>query len=309
MVAKDISVCPVIIDTDIGTDIDDTLAICYAIGKGVDINLISTVHGISEFRAKIARMIVDSFDGKGFSSIVSKSVPVVYGENAPLKQRQIFVSGIEGKCLSDVDITKLNSLKIEGGAYLKIADSINTNYALGKKTNIIAIGPLTNIAKVFLNNPGIETKIDNIYMMGNVIITPDNYYLNYRAHNFKVDPEAADIVFGKAVKKTVITTEASKKAWFTIEELLDFEKHDCFAAKYIANASKDWLDLSKSNIASLYDPLVVDSMLYSQAEEVIRDDLRIVLTPRPEFRTSVLNTLKNSFLYNVNQRNAKSNAC
>jgi inosine-uridine nucleoside N-ribohydrolase len=43
---------PLIIDTDIGTDIDDALAIIYAVANDIDIKLITTVHGNAMQRAK-----------------------------------------------------------------------------------------------------------------------------------------------------------------------------------------------------------------------------------------------------------------
>ena len=74
-----------IIDTDIGTDVDDAIALTYAIRSGIDIPLITTVHGNTTIRARIARKLV---------SLLGKDIPVVAGAEKPLKQ-----PGQEGKVM------------------------------------------------------------------------------------------------------------------------------------------------------------------------------------------------------------------
>jgi len=70
-----------IIDTDIGGDVDDSIAIYYAVKSGMDIKLISTVHGNTELRAKIAKKL---------TTLLDVEIPVAAGEEFPIKQRQIW---------------------------------------------------------------------------------------------------------------------------------------------------------------------------------------------------------------------------
>ena len=65
-----------IIDTDIGTDIDDAIALVYAVRSGYDIPLITTVHGNTIRRALIAQKL---------ASLLGADIPIAAGEKKPLK--------------------------------------------------------------------------------------------------------------------------------------------------------------------------------------------------------------------------------
>ena len=59
-----------IIDTDIGTDIDDALALAFALKLGLDLKLITTVHGDTLLRAKIAKKL---------TQLLGADIPVAAG--------------------------------------------------------------------------------------------------------------------------------------------------------------------------------------------------------------------------------------
>lgn len=230
-----------IIDTDIGTDADDALAITYAIRSGMEIPLITTVHGDTVLRGRIAKKLI---------ALLGPEIPVAAGVSKPIKQTQIFWTGLEGKDFVD-DKEKLD-LRHDG------VDALIETICQNKgDVNIACIGPLTNIATAFQRNPGLPKYINHLYIMGNVILTPDAFYCNYRAHNFKVDPEATDIVLEAAVSKKIITTEVCKKSFLTREELGSYLKTGNAALQYITRAAVAWMDYIKYDVVYLYDPLVV----------------------------------------------------
>ncbi len=68
-----------------------------------------------------------------------------------------------------------------------------------KKTTILAIGALTNIALAIEKDPNIVKKIEIIWLGGHSVLQENN-----SEFNFKQDPEAARIVFDSEVKLTVI---------------------------------------------------------------------------------------------------------
>ena len=81
-------------------------------------------------------------------------------------------------------------------------------------------------------------------------------YLNYRPHNFKVDPEAVDIVFESKIKKVVIPTILAKQNWLTRADIACLPKTDPVGA-YLSCAGMRWLDRMGHDNAYLYDPLTV----------------------------------------------------
>jgi inosine-uridine nucleoside N-ribohydrolase len=44
-----------IIDTDIGSDADDALALAYALKSGIEVALVTTVHGDTRLRGSVAK--------------------------------------------------------------------------------------------------------------------------------------------------------------------------------------------------------------------------------------------------------------
>lgn len=261
-----------IIDTDIGSDIDDAIAIAYALKRGLDVKLISTVHGPVGIRAKIA---------KKFTEELGYNIPIAKGYSKPIKQQHIFTTGLEGKGYVE-DYPYSGILRIDA-----LAETI---YANKEEIDIAAIGPLTNIAKTLEKYPEMENYVANIFIMGNAITTPERYYLNYRAHNLKVDPEAADIVFNSKICKTVITTPICKKNFLTPEEIQRLR------IDYISKAGKDWLEHINDNVAYLYDPLVIHHYFdYSITDKKFYGDedneVRVTTEVFNGFKHTLLSTL------------------
>ncbi|MBT3406272.1 nucleoside hydrolase [Candidatus Woesearchaeota archaeon] len=230
-----------IIDTDIGTDVDDALAIAHAVKSGIDLELITTVHGDTETRAKIAKKLLN---------LLGKDVPVHMGEETPLKQRHIYTSGREGQGFLEND----DVLDIERDGIDALAETILRNRG---NINIAAIGPLTNIAKAFQTYPELPGAVNHLYLMGNAVVRSSEYFINYRSHNFKVDPEAVDIVMAAEVDKTIVTTGVCKLNFLTSEDLQQMGKHPSQAVKYLAAAAQEWMDYISYPVAYLYDPLTV----------------------------------------------------
>ncbi len=258
----------IMIDTDIGTDIDDALALMMAIKSGMDIKLITTVHGDTKIRARIAKKI---------TKLLGKEIPVAYGEEIPIKQSHIFWLGIEGRGFVDND----KRYDIMPDAIDRIAETAYAN----KGMEIAAIGPLTNIAKVLEKYPGIEEYINHIYMMGNAILYEDKLFINYRAHNFKVDPEAVDIVMSSDIKKTIITTEISKQNYLRDDDFNKIRSLDCELSDYICNSAKRWKKAIRCDNAYLYDPLTVYHHIgYDVTEKKIVGDTAITIDADKSFK-------------------------
>lgn len=230
----------IMIDTDIGTDIDDALALMMAVKSDLDIKLITTVHGDTKIRARIAKKL---------TQLLGKDIPVAYGENIPIKQSHIFWIGNEGKDFVDND----ERYDIIPDAIDRIAETAYAN----KGIELAAIGPLTNIAKAIERYKGLEHYIGHIYIMGNALLHKDMFFINYRAHNFKVDPEAVDIVMNTNIKKTIITTEVSKKNYLTDDDFRTINSLQNGVSDYICKSVKEWQKAIKCNLAYLYDPLTL----------------------------------------------------
>jgi purine nucleosidase len=263
-----------IIDTDIGSDVDDALAIAYALKSGIDVKLITTVHGPTDMRAYIAKKL--TLD-------LGYDVPVAIGMENPIKQRHIFLTGLEGKGY----IENCTIFDVERNGIDALAQTIYENR---KNIDIAAIGPLTNIAQAFQRYPDLAECVNTIYIMGNAIAASDNFYLNYRAHNLKADPEAADIVFDARVNKVLVTTQVCKKNFINQHELDLLRGNPAF--DYIRTAAKEWLAYIKYDVAYLYDPLVIHHAIDNEiTAKVNYGNVHITTDVTPSFKDIFLETI------------------
>jgi len=229
-----------IIDTDIGTDTDDAFAITYAARAGLEVKLISTVHGDSKVRAKIASKL---------TRLLGSKIPVAAGEDKPIKQKHLYWYGDEG---SDF-LERGESYDFSRNGVERIVEVISEN---PHEITIAAIGPLTNIARAFDGNPGLAELVREVFVMGGVTTYKDKCFANFRAHNFKVDPEAVDIVLNSNVKKTIVPTELCKRFSLSQGEI-ESMKGGNEADNYLSNAAKLWLAKLDYDSQYLYDPLTV----------------------------------------------------
>ncbi len=233
-----------IIDTDIGTDLDDALALIYAVRSGYQVPLITTVHGDAMQRARIAKKL---------TQLLGVEIPVVAGEDKPIKQQQLYWGGYEG--FGFLDGTE--KFDIPSGGVEALAQAV---YEHANAIDIACIGPLTNIARAFQRYPDLSSKVSNLLIMGRVDLFThpegNRTYINYRPHNFKVDPEAVDIIFESATPKTIISTDISKKNWLTRDQLQALQGGDMIE-NYIGTSGLVWLDRIKSECTYLYDPLTI----------------------------------------------------
>jgi inosine-uridine nucleoside N-ribohydrolase len=120
------------------------------------------------------------------------------------------------------------------------------------EVSIIALGPLTNIARVLRNSPTVAQQIQEIVLMGGSLsggnMTPVAEF------NMYVDPEAASIVFGCGIPLTMVGLDVTRKCLLTEEHLRTLEKGDstiCKAAKRIAGSGK----------RPMHDPLAVAAFI------------------------------------------------
>ena len=81
----------IILDTDIGTDIDDAFAIALlANWPEVEIEAVTTVWADAHLRARMARKLLDTLG--------RRDIPVAVGESLPLNpERPAFLMGHEGR--------------------------------------------------------------------------------------------------------------------------------------------------------------------------------------------------------------------
>src|SRR5215216_2888788 len=92
---------PVLLDTDIGSDVDDLLALALLVASPeVDLIGVTTVYGDTVLRARMTRLVLDQME-RG-------SVPIGIGARETLTGRPIWWAGHEGQGIPGLDRVQLD---------------------------------------------------------------------------------------------------------------------------------------------------------------------------------------------------------
>ena len=165
----------VIIDTDIGDDLDDAVALFCAMAEGMDILGITTVFRNTQARANMAKQLLKDF-GHGYENIPVYAGFSSYAEEAPENQEHMGLFSSE-----EIDDTTDPQAAIDF-----IIDSC---HHYGKDLTVIAIGPFCNIAKVIEQDP------TALHLANKVVIMGGAYFKQYADWNVMCDVPAADRMF------------------------------------------------------------------------------------------------------------------
>ena len=145
----------VIIDTDIGDDIDDAFALLFAMKLEFDIIGITTVFRNTVQRAKMTKKLLCDF-GRGY-----EEVKVYAGCATPLAEKKKNYPTLP--CYtSDADAFEPDS-EDENEAIDFIIESARK---YGKDLTIIALGPFTNMAKAAMRDPEAMNSVSKTVIMG-----------------------------------------------------------------------------------------------------------------------------------------------
>jgi inosine-uridine nucleoside N-ribohydrolase len=173
---------PVILDTDIGTDIDDAFALALIVNSPeLELLGVTTVAGDTQARARLAAKLLWEAGGAW------RNVPVYAGEPGkpqPVDQTR-WAKGFTSSALhmsGAVDFMKAEINRRPG------------------RISIITIGELTNVAALLKSDPSMAKKIKLIAMMGGSVArgyAPDSK--PEAEWNIKSNPEAAQTVFSSGI--------------------------------------------------------------------------------------------------------------
>jgi len=192
----------VIIDTDPG--LDDSIAILFALGCGkFEVLGLTTVGGNIGLQ-QTAR------NAGGLLAVMNRSdIPVICGADGPMARDGFdivaAVHGADG--LKGVPLPQPLTPPLSGAVewMAKVLEE-----AEPASVDILALAPLTNVARLLTEHRHLTGRIGRIIAMGGTIKEPGNS--GPRAEfNFASDPEAVSVVLGSPVKLTVIPLDVTRK--------------------------------------------------------------------------------------------------
>ena len=155
----------IIIDTDPGQDIDDLLAIQFALQRPeLDVKAITTVTMPSNKRARLVKRLLRYLD--------RTDIPVAAGMEFPLRQfsdAEVRNQHDPVHSMNHYAFAEPEDPRDEPGDQDAVDLIIGTVEKYPGEIGLACLAPLTNIASALRKNPGIATKIKYLAMMGGEI--------------------------------------------------------------------------------------------------------------------------------------------
>lgn len=186
----------ILIDTDIGGDVDDALALAMALNTpDIEIVGITNVYLANAWRSGVTRQLLKVYG--------REDIPVCTGAEKPL---------IGWWDESRIPNSSPDYGEYRGEALPHACDFIIRMAETVEDLTVVAIGPLTNLGLALAKAPHIAGKI-RILMMGGQV---------NKAHpewNIVCDPEAARIVFESGAPITMVGLDVTNRCQFTREEV------------------------------------------------------------------------------------------
>jgi inosine-uridine nucleoside N-ribohydrolase len=254
---------PVLVDTDGG--VDDALALIMALNAPqLDLKAITVLAGnidVNQAANNVLRVL----------SIVQPHIlPIVAkGCEKPLVKPPFNAAGIHG---AD-GLGELDQFKEADGTprYPKLTIDASTENAIdvilkaaqeyGNNLNIIALGPLTNLATALQKDAVTMRKIGRIIIMGGAVTVPGNITAAAE-FNFFVDPDAAQIIMESGIPLTLVGLDVAMKAPLPRQVVEDnLQRRPSKVTQFIADCTGIYMAFYRDNEGFhgcyLHDPLAM----------------------------------------------------
>ncbi len=181
---------PVLVTTDIGRDVDDALALAYLAGKpNVEIAGVAVTHMIPERRALIAQTVLERL---GCDAPVGIGSVFPLSEEDPVLEKYHTEHRVDGRTYEGRGI-----IACYPEATRLIHETID-HYPVASgpsQLNVVAIGPLTDLAKAAREDVDHFCSIGGLYIQGQAYEEGGRIKPDLTDYNFRVDKAAAVEVF------------------------------------------------------------------------------------------------------------------
>jgi purine nucleosidase len=250
---------PIILDTDMGSDVDDALCLALALASPeLEIVAITCVGRDSRLRARVAKKLCELAGRPELAVYAGCRVPVLAGPG-------------------------MNGFGHEGDGILEPGEEPaiepeHAVHAIGRLLRerdgleLVAVGPLTNIAVALMLEPDLVGRVARLSVMGGHI-----RHVEYGGHvfapgvdyNLCSDPHASALVLSAGLPTRLVTADVTLRTWIREQDLERIEKSPHPLHVALARAIRSWApvqkrlfgsagcDTSADNVAFLHDPLTL----------------------------------------------------
>lgn len=239
----------VVVDCDTG--VDDALALLYlAAEPGTEIIAAGSVHGnVGAELAAVNTLRVLEVAGL-------PHVPVAVGAARPLAQPLVTAEDVHGHDgLGGVGHPEPRARPVPGSAAEQLVWLAREQ---PRGFDLLATGPLTNLALALLLEPNLPKLIPRVVVMGGATAAPGNVTAVAEA-NIWHDPEAAALVLGAPWQLTLVPLDITDTVLLGPAELDRLERDGGPVARFCWKILQHYLDFHLTTVGSrvcaLHDPL------------------------------------------------------
>lgn len=178
----------VLLDTDLGSDVDDAMALALLLGSPeVSLDAVTTVYGDTLLRARLTQR---------YAGLAGRRLPIWAGRSATMSGREVWWAGHEGSLHPDLEEERVEP----GDGVAALIDSVSDG---GR--DVLAIGPLTNLAAAFERTPQIINGARGYTLMGGDFTAADP------EHNIRSDVAAARVVFDSGAPIVITGVDVTRR--------------------------------------------------------------------------------------------------
>jgi purine nucleosidase len=231
------------LDTDIGTDVDDLMALAMILGSPeLSLRAVTTVYGDTLLRARMVR--------RAYGLAGCPAPPIAAGARETRSGRPVWWAGHEG--------TLMPALASE-----PVDETLDATTLLRACATVAAIGPLTNVADA-LDGPH---SIEQLVIMGGDITS------GKPEHNLSSDVAAAQAVFASGVPAVVTGIDQTERVVLGEDEIVAIEASGALGAVLAAEIRQFRTWLGRPN--SPHDPIAVLAAVQPALYTFARGHLRV----------------------------------
>jgi len=234
---------PVLFDTDIGSDIDDAIALAYLLEQPrCDLLGVTTVTGEPIVRAQLVDAVCAAFGRKEVPVYSGAGVPLLVPQGQPqVPQRTVLERWPHRE---------------KFGPNMAVDFLRQTIRSRPGEITLLSVGPLTNVGLLFALDPEIPTLLKRYVMMGGIFVSrPPGAGLT--EWNALVDPHATAITFAARAPGTrAVGLDVTMKCRLPAEECL--RRFGKGPLKIVAEMAEVWSRGSRQVI--FHDPLAAVSV-------------------------------------------------
>ncbi|HZT44170.1 MAG TPA: nucleoside hydrolase [Chthonomonadaceae bacterium] len=243
---------PLVLDTDIGTDIDDVYAlILAAVSPELDLRAVTVVNSDVHLRARLARHILDLLGRRDVLVSMGASLSLTPGERRGWM-------GHEGLGLSLPAGPYAEEASVD--AAQRIARCAAESHAAGVPLTVCTIGAMTNLALALRCYPETAAHIGQVVAMASDFggFGPQNARWE---HNVACDPVAVEIVLRSGLLVTLVGLNVTSQTAMTRQDVDALEAIGGPLAEALVGMHRVWLTALRSDRSPMHDGLALSYLL------------------------------------------------